>query len=55
MNTATELPAQESPFRLSPGNHPADILDGAASVARFIADLSPNLTEHGGGCGLSDP
>jgi hypothetical protein len=51
----TEIsPATQSPFRLSPNNHPADILDGAASVARFLADMAPNLTEQGGGCGLSE-
>ncbi len=34
-------------------NHPADILDGAAAVTRFLAEVSPALHIEGG-LGLSE-
>ena len=44
----------EPPFLLAPNGHPADILDGAAAVTRFLSDVSPGFTEEGGKRGLSE-
>lgn len=54
MNTGTDIATTEAPFKLSPNGHPADILDGAAAVARFLSEMAPSLTDQGGGCGLSE-
>ncbi len=45
-----------SPAIFSPSpepNHPADMLEGAASVTRFLAEVSPALHIEGG-LGLSE-
>lgn len=54
MNSGTDIATIEAPFKLSPNGRPADILDGAAAVARFISELAPAFTEQGGNCGLSE-
>lgn len=48
MKTTTILP----PFALSA--HPADILEGAHSVTRFLAEMSPYMTSDKDGAGLSE-
>jgi len=35
-------------------DHPADMLANAASVTRFLADVSGSFTESGGNIGLCD-
>lgn len=55
MNNATELTATpEAPFKLSPTGNPADILDSAAAVTRFLADIAHTFTNQGDNPGLSE-
>ncbi|EKD38155.1 MAG: hypothetical protein ACD_75C00843G0001 [uncultured bacterium] len=51
MSTATA--ADHAPFAYFDTGHPADILEGAAAVTRFLCDVSPHLAEGGGG-GLTE-
>ena len=50
MNTSTIKP----PFAYSDAGHPADILDAASSVTRFLAEMSPYMTSEKDGAGLSE-
>lgn len=44
-----------APFALSDTGHPADILEGARGVTRFLAEVAPYLTDaQGQYLGLSE-
>lgn len=42
------------PYAVGDSGHPADILEGARCVTRFLVEVSPYMTEEGGRPGLSE-
>jgi hypothetical protein len=54
MQTATII-TTIAPFALDDTGHPADTLEGASGVTRFLAEVAPYLTDaHGRYLGLSE-
>ena len=53
---ATEItPQLQPPFSFGDSGHAADILEGARSVTRFLAEVAPYMTDDKGhGIGLSE-